>query len=63
MLAANGTLSARKDGLDARQRSLTDRMDIEQKRLDRLEESLRKQFTQMDQIVSANQAQMKFLGG
>lgn len=63
MLAANGTLAARKDGLDARQRSLTDRVGIEQKRLDRMEETLRKQFTQMDQVVSANQAQMKFLGG
>jgi flagellar hook-associated protein 2 len=63
MLAANGTLASRKDGLAARQKSLTDRVAIEQKRLDRMEETLRKQFTQMDQVVSANQAQMKFLGG
>jgi flagellar hook-associated protein 2 len=63
MLAANGTLASRKDGLGARQKSLTDRIAIEQKRLDRMEETLRKQFTQMDQVVSANQAQMRFLGG
>jgi flagellar capping protein FliD len=36
-------------------------VDLEQSRLDRMEEQLRKQFTQMDQVVAANQAQMSFL--
>jgi flagellar hook-associated protein 2 len=63
MTGDKGTLQARQDGLAARQKQLTDRADIEQKRLDRMEEMMRKQFTQMDQLVSSSQAQMKFLGG
>jgi flagellar hook-associated protein 2 len=62
LLAANGSITARKEGLAARQRALTDRVALEQKRLDRMEETLRKQFTQMDQTVSQNQAQMNFFG-
>jgi flagellar hook-associated protein 2 len=61
MLSATGTLQARKDGLAARQKQLTDRADIEQKRLDRMEETLRKQFTQMDQEVSKSKASAGFL--
>ena len=57
MLSAKGTLQARKDGLAARQKLLTDRADLEQRRLDRMEEALRKQFTQMDQEVAAAKAQ------
>lgn len=61
LISANGTIQGRKDGLDAKQRLLRDRVDIEQSRLDRMEQQLRKQFTQMDQVVAANQAQMSFL--
>ena len=57
LLGAKGSVQARKDGLAARQKALTDRADVEQKRLDRLEETLRKQFTQMDQEVAAARAQ------
>ncbi|MEY2936628.1 MAG: hypothetical protein RL033_7377 [Pseudomonadota bacterium] len=61
LLSANGAISAKKDGLAARQKLLTDRLDLEQKRLDRMEEQLRKQFTQMDGTVAANNAQLNFL--
>jgi flagellar hook-associated protein 2 len=63
MLGSKGVIQARKDGLSARQRSLTDRLDVEQKRLDRMEEMLRKQFTEMDSTVAAAKAQGGFLGG
>jgi flagellar hook-associated protein 2 len=62
LLAANGSITTRKEGLAARQRSLTDRIALEQKRLDRMQDTLRKQFTQMDQTVSQNQSQMNFFG-
>jgi flagellar hook-associated protein 2 len=62
LLGAKGSVQARKDGLAARQKSLTDRADVEQKRLDRMEEALRKQFTQMDQEVAAARAQGNSLG-
>jgi flagellar hook-associated protein 2 len=61
LLADKGAISARQDGLAARQKALDDRVDLEQKRLDRLEEQLRKQFTQMDGTVAANNAQLNFL--
>lgn len=61
LLADKGAISARQDGLAARQRSLDSRVELEQKRLDRLEEQLRKQFTQMDGTVAANNAQLNFL--
>jgi flagellar hook-associated protein 2 len=63
MLGAKGVIQSRKDGLNARQRLLTDRIDIEQTRLDRMEEMLRKQFTEMDSVVAATKAQSSFLGG
>jgi flagellar hook-associated protein 2 len=61
LLSSNGAISAKKDGLAARQKLLTDRVDLEQKRLDRMETQLRKQFTQMDGTVAANNAQLNFL--
>lgn len=61
MLSAGGTIQARKDGLDARQRLLGNRLDAEQQRLDRMEDQLRRQFTQMDQVVAGNQSQLSFL--
>jgi flagellar hook-associated protein 2 len=63
MLGANGVIQSRKDGLSSRQRLLTDRVDIEQARLDRMEEMLRKQFTEMDSVVASTKAQSSFLGG
>jgi flagellar hook-associated protein 2 len=63
MLGSKGVIQARKDGLSSRQRSLTDRLDVEQRRLDRMEEMLRKQFTEMDSTVAAAKAQGGFLGG
>jgi flagellar hook-associated protein 2 len=62
MLSAKGSVQARKDGLAARQKSLTDRAAIEQKRLDRMEEILRKQFTQMDGEVAKAKAAGNSLG-
>jgi flagellar hook-associated protein 2 len=61
MLSATGSLQARKDGLAARQKQLTDRADIEQTRLDRMEETLRKQFTAMDQAVASSKNSAGFL--
>src|SRR4029079_274319 len=61
LLSAKGAISARKDGLAARQKSLDDRATIEQTRLDKMEEQLRKQFTEMDGQVSASNAQLTFL--
>jgi flagellar hook-associated protein 2 len=63
MLGAKGLIQARKDGLNTRQRSLVDRVDIEQRRIDRMEEMLRKQFSEMDAFVAATKAQSSFLGG
>jgi flagellar hook-associated protein 2 len=57
ILSSKGLVQTRKDGLAARQKALTDRVDNEQRRLDRMEEMLRKQFTQMDSTVAANKAQ------
>jgi flagellar hook-associated protein 2 len=62
MLASNGSIASRKEGLAARQKLLTDRAELEQRRLDRMEEQLRKQFTQMDQTVAFNQSQFSFFG-
>jgi flagellar hook-associated protein 2 len=61
MLSAKGSIQSRQDGLSARQKFLTDRAELEQKRLDRMEEQLRKQFTQMDGVVAANNQQLSFL--
>jgi flagellar hook-associated protein 2 len=61
MLSSKGTITTKKDGLAARQKSLTDRADLEQRRLDRMEEALRKQFTEMDSLVAATRNQGNFL--
>jgi flagellar hook-associated protein 2 len=61
LVSAKGALTARKDGLAARAKLLADRAATEQKRLDQMEEQLRKQFTQMDSIVATNNAQVSFL--
>jgi flagellar hook-associated protein 2 len=61
LVSEKGALTARKDGLAARAKLLADRAATEQKRLDQMEEQLRKQFTEMDSTVSANNAQVSFL--
>lgn len=61
LLSPTGLIATRKDGLSAKQRLLADRVELEQRRLDRMEAQLRKQFTEMDGTVAANQAQLNFL--
>jgi flagellar hook-associated protein 2 len=61
LLSSKGAIQARKDGLAARQKLLNDRVDLEEARLERMESQLRKQFTQMDGTVAANNAQLTFL--
>jgi flagellar hook-associated protein 2 len=61
MLSAKGLITTKKDGLAARQKALADRVLTEQARLDRMEEMLRKQFTEMDGTVAAAKAQGGFL--
>jgi flagellar hook-associated protein 2 len=61
LLSTKGLVQTRKDGLAARQKQLTDRADAEQRRLDRMEETLRRQFTEMDSTVAATRAQGNFL--
>jgi flagellar capping protein FliD len=61
LLSSKGAIQARKDGLAARQKLLRDRIDLEETRLERMENQLRKQFTQMDGTVAANNAQLTFL--
>ena len=62
MLSANGIITSKKEGLTLRQKALAGRVEAEQARLDRMEEMLRKQFTEMDGIVAAAKAQGGFLG-
>jgi flagellar hook-associated protein 2 len=61
IVSSKGVLQARKDGLDARNKFLTDQLDTENGRLTRMEEQLRKQFNEMDQLVSQQQALGNFL--
>jgi flagellar hook-associated protein 2 len=61
IVSSKGVLQARKDGLDARNKSLADQLDTENGRLTKMEEQLRKQFNEMDQIVSKNNALGTFL--
>jgi flagellar hook-associated protein 2 len=58
---ANGTLTARKESLETRAKSLRSSADREQTRLDRYADSLRKQFTAMDSTVAGNNAQLSYL--
>lgn len=52
LVSAKGLIEARKDGLNARVKSLGQQRDVEEARLARMEELLRKQFNQMDQTVA-----------
>ncbi|MFO0565977.1 MAG: flagellar filament capping protein FliD [Polyangiaceae bacterium] len=56
-----GLVDARKEVLEARAKALDDRVAAEQKRLDWYQEMLRKQFSQMDQLVSGSNAQTAYL--
>ena len=57
----NGTLTNRKEGLEARKTALQKTMDQEEARLTRYSELLRKQFSAMDTSVSNSQAQLAYL--
>jgi flagellar hook-associated protein 2 len=62
-LSAEGTgvLALRKEALESRAKSMNERVNREQDRLDRYADMLRKQFTRMDTTVSANNAQLSYL--
>lgn len=62
MLSAQGLITTRKDALQARQKQLTDQTDVEQRRLDRMETLLRKQFNMMDQLVTQARAEGSTFG-
>lgn len=59
--SGSGVLALRKDALEARGKALTDQVTREQVRLDRYADTLRRQFTQMDSTVAANNAQLSYL--
>lgn len=59
--STSGVLALRKEALQSRVKSLTDAQTREQQRLDRYADMLRKQFTQMDSTVAANNAQLSYL--
>lgn len=61
MTASNGTLQLRSDSLASRAKTLRDRADAEQTRLNRYADSLRKAFTAMDTTVAGNNAQMNYI--
>lgn len=61
LLANDGVLEIKKDSLGSANRDLEDRFELEGKRLERLEDQLRRQFGEMDTIVGSNQAQLNFL--
>ncbi len=61
LLDTGGVIDNRKEALRQQSDDLGDRLLVEEARLDRLEDQLRRQFTQMDQVVSFNQSQLDFL--
>ena len=61
-MPTRGSNASREEGLAARQKLLTDRAELEQRRLDHMEEQLREQLPQMDQTVAFNQSQVSFFG-
>ncbi len=58
----NGLLFTRKAGLEIRAKSLDDKLSMEQTRIQRYADTLRKQFTAMDGTVARNQALLRQLG-
>ena len=58
---AAGMIAARQTSLTTRSRNLTDRIAREQDRLDQYADSLRKQFTALDSISSANATNSAYL--
>ncbi len=63
MLGDSGTISIRSVGLNARLRSLGQRSDMLQSRLDAIEQRYRKQFTALDAALSRMQSTSSFLSG
>jgi flagellar hook-associated protein 2 len=61
LTAPDGLLTTRKQMLESRGRTIDERIDTEQKRLDRYAESLRKQFVSMDTTVAGNYAELDYL--
>lgn len=59
--SVNGSLQIRKDGLDSRARSIEDQIAREELRLVKMEDRLRKTFSDMDSYVSGQNAQLSFL--
>jgi flagellar hook-associated protein 2 len=57
----NGSLQARKDGLESRAKSLDDRIAREEARISRYSDQLRKQFTAMDSTVAGYNDQLSYL--
>ncbi|HVU01477.1 MAG TPA: flagellar filament capping protein FliD [Polyangiaceae bacterium] len=58
---SSGVLSVEKDQFDARAKSLDDSAAREQSRLDAYADQLRKQFTQMDSLVSGTNTDLSYL--
>lgn len=61
LTSANGSLTARSDSLTAQAKQYSDSAAKEQTRLDAYADSLRKQFTAMDSIVSSNNSDLGYL--
>jgi flagellar hook-associated protein 2 len=57
-----GMIPTRRNGLETRIRSLDDRVMREQLRIERYADTLRKQFTEMDQAVARNAALLRQIG-
>jgi flagellar hook-associated protein 2 len=57
----DGVLAARKDGINESIRTIDDRIDTMERNLERYEETLRRQFTAMEQMMAAIQSQGNFL--
>lgn len=57
----SGTLDVRKGGLEAQAKRYDDQIGVEQKRLDTLENRLRKTFSEMDSTVAGYKSQLNYL--
>lgn len=58
---STGMLALKGETLESRAKTLDDQVEREETRLDRYADSLRRQFTQMDGVVSAYNAQLDYL--
>lgn len=57
----SGTLDVRKEGLQSQAKRYDDQIGVEQKRLDALENRLRKTFSEMDSTVAGYKSQLNYL--